>query len=233
MSKNLVLIGGGEIKGWNFQTKDSNQELYQTEEIDKKIVKLANKENPKMLFIGTASRERDGYFEAIKNIYLNLGCDVDCLKMTDSNIKEKILSSDIIYIGGGNTKFMLSEWEKVNLKEYLLEAYNKGIVISGFSAGAYCWFKYNYEMIEGFGLIDAIICVHYEDKSEEKINEFYSNIKSNNLCGIAIDNGVSLRYFENKFEIIKSIKEAKAFKILYINDEFIKEELLENNIYTL
>ena len=233
MSKNLVLIGGGEIKGWNFQTKDSNQELYQTEEIDKKIVKLSNKENPKMLFIGTASKEREGYFEAIKNIYSNLGCSVDCLKMTDSNIKEKVLNTDIIYIGGGNTKFMLSEWEKVNLKEYLQEAYNKGIVVSGFSAGAYCWFKYNYEMIEGFGLIDAIICVHYEDKSKEKINEFYSNIKSNNLCGIALDNGVAIRYFENKFEIIKSIKEAKAFKITYINNEFIKEELLEHNIYTL
>ena len=38
---------------------------------------------------------------------------------------------------------------------------------------------------------------------------------------------------ENKFEIIKSIKNAKAFKISYINDEFIKEELFENNIYTL
>ena len=233
MSKNLVLIGGGEIKGWNFETKDSNQELYQTEIIDQEIVKLAGKENPKMLFVGTASREREGYFEAIKNIYSSLGCQVDCLKMTDSNIKEKILNSDIIYIGGGNTKFMLSEWEKVNLKEYLLEAYDKGIVLSGFSAGAYCWFKYNYEMIEGFGLIDAIICVHYEDKTEEKINEFYTNVKSNNLPGIALYNGVALRYSENKFEIIKSIKDAKAFKISYSNGKFIKEELLENTIYTL
>ena len=233
MTKNLVLIGGGEIKGWNFETKDSNQELYQTENIDKNIVELSNKENPKMLFIGTASREREGYFEAIKNIYSKLGCQVDCLKMTDSNIKEKILSSDIIYVGGGNTRFMLSEWEKVNLKEYLLEAYNKGIIISGFSAGAYCWFKYNYEMIEGFGIIDAISCVHYEDKTEEKINEFYNNIKLNNLPGIALDNGVAMKYSEDKFEIIKSIENAKAFRISFINGEFVKQELFENKIYIL
>ncbi len=233
MSKNLVLIGGGEIKGWNFDTKDSNQDLYQTENIDKTIVELSGKENPKMLFIGTASREREGYFEAIKNIYSDLGCTVDCLKMTDDNIKEKVLNSDIIYIGGGNTRFMLSEWEKVNLKEYLLEAYNKGIVVSGFSAGAYCWFKYNYEMLEGFGLIKAINCVHYDDKTEEKINEFYSNIKSKNLPGIALDNGVAMKYSENSFKIIKSIKNAKAFKISYLDGKFIKEELFENNIYTL
>ena len=51
MSKNLVLIGGGEIKGWNFKTKDSNQNLYQTEKIDKTIVSLSNKENPKLLLL--------------------------------------------------------------------------------------------------------------------------------------------------------------------------------------
>lgn len=233
MSKNLVLIGGGEIKGWNFQTKDSNQDLYKTEKIDKTIVSLSNKENPKLLFIGTASRENEYYFEAIKNIYSNLGCIVDCLKITDNNLKEKVLNSDIIYIGGGNTRFMLSEWEKVNLKNILMESYNKGIVVSGFSAGSYCWFKYNYEMIEGFGLINAIICVHYEDKSEEKRKEFYNNIKETNLPGIALDNGVAMRYTDNSFEIIKSIEEAKAFKISYINDKFVEEELFENKTYNI
>lgn len=233
MSGNLVLIGGGEIKGWNFQTKDSNQDLYQTENIDKAIVKLSNKENPKMLFIGTASRENEYYYEAIKNIYTGLGCKVDSLKMTDNDIKTKILSSDIIYIGGGNTRFMLSEWEKINMKETLIEAYNKEIVIAGYSAGTYCWFKYNYEMIEGFGIIGAVICVHYEDKSEEKINEFYSNIKETNLPGLALDNGTAIKYLEDGFEIVKSINGAKAFKITYINNEYIKEELFENNKYIL
>ena len=233
MSKNLVLIGGGEIKGWNFQTKDTNQDLYQTENIDKTIVSLTAKENPRLLFIGTASRENEYYFNAIRDIYSDLGCSVESLKMSDSNIKEKILNSDIIYIGGGNTRFMLAEWEKVNLKEYLIEAYNKGIVVSGFSAGNYCWFKYNYEMIEGFGVINAISCVHYEDKSKEKIEEFYNNIKLTNLPGIALDNGVAIKFYENTFEIIKSINTGKAYKISYINNEFIKEELFENNIYTL
>ena len=233
MSKNLVLIGGGEIKGWNFQTKDTKQDLYHTENIDKTIVSLTPKENPRLLFIGTASSENEYYFNAIKDIYSKMGCSVESLKMSDINIKEKVLNSDIIYIGGGNTRFMLAEWEKVNLKEYLIEAYNKGIIVSGFSAGNYCWFKYNYEMIEGFGIINAISCVHYEDKSEEKIDEFYKNIKLTQLPGIALDNGTAIRFTENTFEIIKSIENARAFKITYINNEFIKQELFKNNIYTL
>ena len=233
MSKNLVLIGGGEIKDWNFQTKDSNQEKYQTENIDKHIVNLSNKKNPKMLFIGTASHEIEGYYKAIKNIYSNLGCEVDCLKMTDINKQEKILNSDIIYIGGGNTKFMLDEWEKVNLGKYLIDAYNKGIVVSGFSAGAYCWFKYNYEMIKGLGLINAIICVHYDEKGKEKINEFYENIKKNNLPGFALENGVAMKVCGDTFEIIKSMEDVKAYKITYSNNKIIKEELFENNKYSL
>lgn len=233
MVKKLVLIGGGEIKGWNFKTKDSNQDLYQTENIDKNIVKLSDRINPKLLFLGTASKENEIYFNAIKDIYTNLGCNVDCLKLSDVNIREKVLNSDIIYIGGGNTRFMLSEWEKVNMKDILIEAYNKGIVVAGFSAGAYCWFKCNYEKIEGYGLINNVICVHYDEKSEEKRNEFYETIKETELPGIALDNGVAIRYFDDNFEIIKSIQEAKCLKITYKDNEFIKEELFENNIYKM
>lgn len=230
MLKKLVTIGGGKIKGWNFDTKDSNQEIYETENIDKEIVKLSEKENPKLLFIDTASRENPIYFNAIKNIYENLGCMVECLEIINKNnldkIKEKVLSADIIYIGGGNTRFMLQEWERINLKEILLEAYNNGIVMSGFSAGAYCWFKYNYELIEGFNLINAVVCVHYDEKSEEKKKQFYEVIKNNNMMGIALDNGTALEVINNRFKVIKSIENANAYIIKYVNGD-IKVEIIE------
>lgn len=231
MLKKLVTIGGGRIKGWNFDTKDSNQEIYETENIDKEIVKLSEKENPKLLFIGTASRENSIYFNAIKNIYEDLGCVAESLEIISSNdlekIREKVLSSDIVYIGGGNTRFMLQEWERVGLKEILLEAYNNGIVMSGFSAGAYCWFKYNYELIEGFNLINAVVCVHYDEKSEEKKKQFYEVIKNNNMMGIALDNGTALEVINNRFKVIKSIENAKAYIIKYVNGD-IKVETIES-----
>lgn len=230
MLKKLVTIGGGRIKGWNFDTKDSNQEIYETENIDKEIVKLSEKENPKLLFIGTASRENSIYFNAIKNIYEDLGCVAESLEIISSNdlekIREKVLSSDIVYIGGGNTRFMLQEWERVGLKEILLEAYNNGIVMSGFSAGAYCWFKYNYELIEGFNLINAVVCVHYDEKSEEKKKQFYEVIKNNNMMGIALDNGTALEVINNRFKVIKSIENANAYIIKYVNGD-IKVEIIE------
>ena len=44
--KKLVLIGGGEI--------GKGQTSYETENIDKEIVKMSEKENPNLLFIGLA-----------------------------------------------------------------------------------------------------------------------------------------------------------------------------------
>lgn len=237
MSKKLVTIGGGKIFGWNFDTKDSNQNLYETENIDKEIVNLSEKEHPKLLFIGTASRENPIYFNAIRNIFQNLGCEVDYLQIINNTnidkIKEKVLNSDIIYIGGGNTRFMLQEWERVNLKDILFEAYNNGIVISGFSAGAYCWFKYNYELIEGFNVIDAVVCVHYNEKNDDKKKQFFEVLKNKNMIGIALDNGVALEIIDNKFKIIKSIKNANAYRIKYMNEKVEIEILNEDNIYEI
>lgn len=217
MDKILVAIGGGEISGWNFKSKDANQSIYDLENIDKEIRNLSEKENPKVIFIGTASRENPAYFNAIKNIYENLGCIVENLEIIGNNDKEeihsKVLSSDIIYIGGGNTKYMLSELERVNLKDAILKAYNQGIIVAGYSAGAYLMFSDNYEGIDGYGLIDAVTIVHFNDKSEEKKKAFFDKVNQERKLGIALDNCTALVYKNEKICLIKSKETAKGYKV--------------------
>lgn len=117
----LVLIGGGQIPGWNFDTKDDNQDLYETEKIDKKIVELSNKKSPKLLFIGTAKKDNIIYYRAREKVYTKLGCTVEMLDTIKEDISkeyliDKVLNADIIYIGGGNTRFMLNCWEEIRIK---------------------------------------------------------------------------------------------------------------------
>lgn len=205
---------------------------------------MSQKKNPKLLFIGTASSENSIYFNALKNIYEKLGCAVEELKLFGETeieiplietrideIRQKILLADIIYIGGGNTKRMLNKWSEFGIGQMIMEAYENGIIVSGFSAGCYSFFKYNYELIEGLGIINAIICVHYDEKSEEKKKQFLESIKEKQLTGIALDNGVAIYYFDNKFKIVKSIKNAKAYKFNYKNSGVEKEELEEGIEY--
>ena len=134
----LVCIGGGEVP----RMKDGVRLPYETREIDEEIVRLSNKKNPNLLFIGTASSHSEEYFSVIKKIFEDLGCTVSNLDLLGKDIdietvKEDIFGTDIIYVGGGNTKFMLEKWRELGVDKILQQAYEKGIVCSGLSAGSY------------------------------------------------------------------------------------------------
>jgi dipeptidase E len=170
----IIAIGGGEIS-----------EL-ETLLIDKYIVHQTNKIKPKALFIPTASGEPAGYIESFNNVYGEmLGCKTETLlllngELTEKEIEEKIVSADIIYVGGGDTGKMLSEWKKHRVDEYLKLAYDKGTILTGLSAGSICWFSYGHSEIsvdpiefirlEALGLINAVHCPHYNE--EARIQDF-------------------------------------------------------------
>ena len=222
----LICIGGGEIP----RIKNGIQLPYETREIDEEIVRLSQKQNPKLLFIGTASSNSYDYFLVIKELFEKLGCSVSNLDLLKENldmeqVKEDILNTDIIYVGGGNTKFMLEKWRTLGVDNLLLEAYNKGIVCSGLSAGSYCWFKYNYDLLEGIGIVNAVNCVHYEQKDMEAKNKFYNVIKEKGLDGIALENCVALEIIDGEMKIIKSDSSKNAYKISYDrnNSKFIEK----------
>lgn len=219
----LVCIGGGEIP----RNKNGIILPYETKEIDEEIVKLSEKEYPKLLFIGTASSNSEEYFNVIKNIFSNLGCIVSNLdivntKMNKETVEAMVYNTDIIYVGGGNTRFMLEKWREFGLDKILKEAYNRNIVLSGLSAGSYCWFKYNYDLIDGLGLINAINCVHYNEKDKESKNRFYNVIKEKNMVGYAIDNCVALKIVDDEIKVIKSDNNRNAYKIEYVNGNFVE-----------
>lgn len=134
--RTIVAIGGGELKD------------LETLPIDRAIVKLAKKKNPRALFIPTASSDALGYWETFQNVYgKRLGCKTEALfllreKLSQRQIEKKIFSADIIYVGGGNTLKMLRVWRKFGVDKMLQIAYEKGTILSGLSAGAICWFHY-------------------------------------------------------------------------------------------
>ena len=155
--KAIICIGGLT----NIKSKDNIFLPYKPNKIDYEIFSLSQKKTPKVLFIGTASKERRDYYESFRIAYESLGGSVNSLDILNNNlsineIRTKILLSDIIYVGCGKTKFMLDIWKQKGIDKILIEAYKKEVILAGMSAGSYCWFKYNYELIEGLGLIPMI-----------------------------------------------------------------------------
>ena len=221
--RKLVCIGGGEIPRY----KNEVMLPYETQEIDEEIVRLSNKKNPKFLFISIASSHPEEYFEGIKKVYTDLGCIVSHLNInqTYEDLEKQLLESDIIYIGGGNTKYLIEKLKETGIDKLLIKAYNNGVVCSGLSAGSYCWFKYNYDSLEGMGVINAINCVHYDQKDETAKNKFYSLIKEKELVGYALDNCVAIEFIDDEIKIVKSNKNRNAYRVEKNNNR-VNEEII-------
>ena len=134
--RRIVAIGGGEIR------------TSETYEIDAHIVGLAKKKSPTALFIPTASDDSEGYWEAFQSVYGDrLGCVTQVLLLQKDPpeptiARETILNADLIYVGCGNTLRLMRTWRRHRIDVVLEEAADKGVVLSGVSAGAMCWFKY-------------------------------------------------------------------------------------------
>jgi dipeptidase E len=240
----IIAIGGGEIGRPN---KSGGFYPVETTPIDKEIVKQTNKKNPRLLFIPTASNDSQGYYEVVKKHFSKLNCIVDVLCLIDKQkatiskkkIENKILNTNIVYVGGGNTLKMMNYWRKLGVDKILTKAYQKGIVLSGISAGSICWFKYGNSdsrkftngedkliKVKGMGLINALHCPHYDlEKSRRKsLKEMMK--KTYRVVGIALDNCCAIEIIEDKYRIIKAKPLAKAYKVYWKKENYFEEEII-------
>lgn len=235
----IVAIGGGEL--------GSNE----TMQIDRFIVEISETPKPKLLFIPTASGDSEGYIEAVRKVYGNqLGCKIDTLLLLDngitqSEIEKKILSADIIYVGGGDTVKMMEIWRRNKVDEYLRKAYEKNLVLSGISAGSICWFLkghsdsnadtnpngwWDYEQVKGINLIPAIHCPHYNEKGHEGFDEA---MKKEEIPGIAVENNCAFVIKDDMYKIIKSDNRSKVYLLKNINGIVSKKELQLDQFFSV
>ena len=166
-SKNIVAIGGGGFGRSLGSLK-----------IEKYIISLISKKRPKICFIPTASGDSSLYKLNFYRAFSKLDCitsHIDFFSRTE-NLEEKVLTQDIIYVGGGNTKSMLAVWKEWNLHNILQNAYDKGIVMSGVSAGAICWFDKGITdsfakeltLLDCLGIVNDVACPHFDEEKERE-----------------------------------------------------------------
>ncbi len=231
--KKIVAIGGGEIGRPGFPIE--------TTSIDKEIIRLTKKKHPLLLFLPTASGDSESYFSVVEKYFgKKLKCRVDVLYLTKNDlslrqIKGKILSADIIYVGGGNTLKMIRIWKKLGVDKILKVAHEKGIVLSGLSAGAICWFKYGNSdslkiknpkapliRVSGLNFIPALFCPHY-DFEKHRRPELKKMMFKKSEIAIAIDNRCAIEIIDDAYRIISSKDSAKAYRVFWSKNKFIHE----------
>ncbi len=231
--KIIIAIGGGETgrPGHPVETTD----------IDLEIIRISSKKRPKLLFIPTAASDSESYYEVIKEHFgKNLGCQTDVLYLIKDKpfykyIEEKISGTDIIYVGGGNTLKMMRIWRQYGLDSILYQAYRRGTVLSGLSAGAICWFRWGNSdsrrftntdadliKVTGLGFVNALYCPHYDVEEDRKPALKRLMYKTSGIA-IAVDNCCAIEIIGDKFRIISSKPTANAYRVYWSKGRFFEE----------
>ena len=107
-----------------------------------KMLELTGKQRPRICFVHTASGDDPAYLTRSYPAMSELGCDVTHLQLfTQPNapVREHILKSDVIWVGGGSVANLLAVWQLHGVDIAMCEAYEAGKILGGVSAGSICW----------------------------------------------------------------------------------------------
>ncbi len=226
MKKQIIALGGG---GFSMEANLA---------IDRYILSQAMNKRPKICFLGTASGDAQSYIDKFYGAYKKLECrpsHLSLFKPFTSDIESFLLSQDVVFVGGGNTKSMLAVWREWQVDEVLRKAYDQGVVLSGLSAGSICWFEHgvtdsipgSLSVLPCLGFLKGSHCPHYE--SEPARRPSYEKLIENDLIsrGMAADDGVAVHYIDGVVSAVVSSKEdSKAF-LVSKNGGDIEEKVLE------
>ena len=150
------------------------------EKLDLYILSHSKKTKNSIGFLGTASKDDKEKINKFYKRFENTDSELSHFNLTSSvnDFSQWLLSKDIVYVGGGNTFFMLEIWKKNELENTFKLAYEKGIILSGVSAGAVCWFDWilsdsmgqGFKPLKGVNLIKGSCTPH--SSNIKRLNKF-------------------------------------------------------------
>ena len=226
MQTRILAIGGGELK--------TRETLKIDEYIATEAKKIAGDRRACGLFLPTASHDCMPYYNTFHKVYTGLfGIKTDVLLVCNrerdlAKWQAKIDKADFLYVGGGDTVFMLEEWKRTGVSELLQRAYENGKFLCGLSAGAICWFEdmYSdsvvegeYAMYRGLGWIKGKISPHYNERTVD----FDKILVYNKWCAWGLENDAALEIVNG--EPVKSVLGGgRVFRLDATSGELRKEE---------
>jgi dipeptidase E len=194
-------------------------------------------ERPKVLFVPTAVA--DGEAQTL-SIYRQLGdraevSDLPFFPWPPDDLRELALDQDVIYVSGGNTANALAIWRVHGFDAILREAWEAGVVLTGWSAGMICWFEAgvtdsfgpNLEgMRDGLGFLPGSACPHYD--GEEQRRPVYQRLVAEGYPpGLAADDCVVLRFDGTELAEVASARAGSgAYRVTPEGEERIEPRLL-------
>jgi dipeptidase E len=215
--RQIIALGGG-----GFSMEPENLTL------DEYVLAQARSPSPSVLFLPTASGDADAYVLRFYTAFSGLPCRPSHLSLfrRTPDLRACLLSQDVIYVGGGNTKSMLGVWREWGLPEILREAWSAGVVLAGISAGAICWFEQgltdsfdgDLRPLQCLGFLRGSCCPHYDGEAARRPTYHQLVRRGDLLPGFAIDDGVALHFLgDDLHHVATSRPRVNAYRVRMSN----------------
>ena len=231
MTKQIIAIGGG---GFGRNPGEGKIEKY--------IIEQSEKETPNICFIPTATGDNEAYKVNFYSTFSQLDCTpshLDLFKRTP-NLDDLILSQDIVFVGGGNTKSMLAVWKDWGLVKILKEAFEGGTIMCGVSAGAICWFEQGItdsweeelKILDCLGFVPGNCCPHYDEEPQRRPSLKKFLIEGALDDCYAIDGGCAL-HLKDRYDhkAIAFAQDKNAYLVNQVNEDIIENPYLREEIF--
>ncbi len=174
--------------------------------LDHYLLTLVDRREPRLLFLPTASGDPQEEVDRFHAAYDGRPCTTTVLslfRLADlaRPLHEVIAEQDVIYVGGGSMRNLLAIWREHRLDELLRDAWRRGTVLAGLSAGAMCWFAGGVTKsggapapIDGLGFLPHSLSVH-RDGEPDRLPVYRAAVREGRLPpGWAADDGVGLLF---------------------------------------
>jgi dipeptidase E len=212
--RQIVAFGGG-----GFSMERGNTLL------DDYVRGLAGCSRPKVCFLPTASGDADHYIVRFYRAFSPDVCEpshVSLFRREQSigDVREHLLSRDLIYVGGGSVISLLGTWRAHGIDLVLREAWERGVVLCGLSAGSLCWFVEAVtafhgppQAVAGLGLLPWSNCVHF-NAEPERCSAYRRMLADGMRPGYAAEDGAALHFEgERLARVVASRESARAHRM--------------------
>ena len=177
------------------------------------VLDLSGRERPRICYVGTAggdsADDRAGFYATFARHAEATHLDLFGRRVDD--IEGFLVEQDAVYVGGGNTANMLAIWRVHGVDKAIRTAWERGVVLAGWSAGAICWFEGGTTdsfgprlraFTGGLGLLAGSFCPHYS--SEPARRPLYEELVAGGTLppGVACDDGAAAHYVDGALATI-------------------------------
>jgi dipeptidase E len=192
--------------------------------LDDFVLGLTGSERPRVCFLATATGDSPEYVVRFYEAFRERAepSHLALFGRPRRQIREFLLAKDIVYVGGGNTANMLAIWRVHGVDEVLREAWERGIVLAGISAGSICWFEAGVTDSFGdelaplpcLGFLPGSNCPHYDSEPQRRPT-YRRLVDAGELPpGLAAEDGAALHFVGTELaEAVAGRPDARAFRV--------------------